>query len=162
MSGLVWSVILVSVLAKVIRFSLPKDSNITKYVSLFFSLCLTAVIALPFADIIGGVGEMENWFFFAENSGGKESYEDIFEGTLDGALSPSTEEYVRTFLSKNYGISSENAAIDVEILVEGDVIVLRRVSILLSGGAMLSDTGEITRALEEKLLCEVVISVDID
>lgn len=162
MSGFVWSVILVSVLAKVIRFSLPKDSNITKYVSLFFSLCLTAVIALPFTDIIGGVGEMENWFAFAEDDGGKENYENMFESTLDGALSPSIEEYIRTFLSQNYGISSENVAIDVDILIEGDVIVLRRVSILLSGGAVFANTGEMTRMLEEKLLCEVVISVDID
>lgn len=161
MSGFVWSVILVSVLAKVIRFSMPKDSNLTKYVSLFFSLCLTAVIALPFTDVISGAYEMDNWFAFAEDNSGKESYEDIFDSTLDGVLTPSTEEYIRTFLLRNYGVSSDDAVIDVELSVNGDVVLLKRVSIMLRGYAVLSDTGEMSRRLEELLLCEVVISVDV-
>ena len=161
MSGFVWSVILVSVLAKVIRFSMPKDSNLTKYVSLFFSLCLTAVIALPFTDVISGAYEMDNWFAFAEDNSGKESYEDIFDSTLDGVLTPSTEEYIRTFLLRNYGVSYDDAVIDVELSVDGDVVLLKRVSIMLRGYAVLSDTGEMSRRLEELLLCEVVISVDV-
>lgn len=162
MSGLVWSVILVSVLAKVIRFSLPKEGNITKYVSLFFSLCLTAVIALPFADITGSVGEVKNWFAFADESVDKENYEEMFESTLDGALSLSAEEYIRVFLSENYGIASENADVRIEFLIDGDVIAIRKVNIWLTGSAVFANTGEMTRKLEEKLLCEVVISVDID
>lgn len=159
MNGYLPSIIAVSVLARLIKFALPKDSSLDKYSSFFISLCITAVIAVPAIQIIDSISEIEINTDKSENI--ESEYSEIFGEYISEALYPSVEEYVYKVLYENFSVPRENAEVFIRFNTSGDVISLEQILIFLKGNSIFANTGAISLYFEEKFLCPVDVSVDI-
>lgn len=159
MQGMLTAIIVFSITARLIKFVLPDNSGIRKYASMLLGLCLTAVLAIPIADIVSGIGEIT---ISPPDIGSiEDDYSEIFDEYIADSLYPSVEEYIYRVLEEKFSIVREDAEVFIRFDTDGDVISLEQILIFLRGKAVFADTGAITDYFEEKLTCKTDVSVDI-
>jgi len=159
MQGFLPAVIAVSIFAKLIKFSLPKDSSITKYSSMLLGLCVTAIMIVPIVNAIDAISDIS--FSANEIESIEKDYSEIFEEHIAESLYPSVEEYIRKVLEERFSVPRENAEVFIRFSADGDVISLEQILIFLKAKSVFADTGAISHYFEEQFLCPVDVSVDI-
>lgn len=159
MNGYLSVIIGSTIFAKFLKFSLPKESPISKYLFVFLNLCISASLILPIAEVIDLVSSFEIPKY--EESAIEKDYSEIFEEEISEILYPSVEEYIRKTLYEKFHINDENCEIFIRFNTSGDVISLEQILIFLKGEAIFADTGAISLYFEERFLCPIDISVDI-
>ncbi len=157
--GFLPAVIAASIFARIIKFALPQNSDITKYSSVFISICLTAILIIPSAKIINAISEFNVDIDLKTES--ESDYSEIFGEEIANQLYPSVETYVYDTLESSFLIKRESAEVHISFDTTGDVIAIAKLTILLKNSAVFADTASISRFFEEKLLCPVDVSVDL-
>lgn len=159
MNGYLSIIIGSTICAKILKFTLPKENPISKYLFIFLNLCITASLILPIVEVINLASELEIPKY--EESAIENDYSEIFEEEISEILYPSVEEYISKTLYEKFHINNENCEIFIRFNTSGDVISLEQILIFLKGEAVFADTGAISLYFEERFLCPIDVSVDI-
>lgn len=159
MQGMLTAIIAFSIIAKLIKFVLPSGGGLKKYASMLLGLSLTAVLAIPVANIVKSIGEIT---LSPPDIGNiEDDYSEIFDEYIAESLYPSVEEYIYRVLNEKFSVAREDAEVFIKFNTDGDVISLDQILIFLRGNAVFANTGAITDYFEEKLTCRTDVSVDI-
>ena len=134
---------------------LPRESTegMRKLFRFLLSLCVLLLLLTPFLRFV----RQGDALFSGEISfekGELEDYEQIFADTLQAQSTKDLEEGLYSLLQSEYGIDEEDCSITVALGADG---ALQRVSVFLSGKAILQDPIKIERALQERLKCTVEV-----
>ena len=84
----------------------------------------------------------------------QEKYQAVFENALAEGSEMLLTEGISDFLNTEFGIDAAHATVRTELTADGN---LQKVSVTLSGSALLKNPDEISKALEEKLSCKVEV-----
>ncbi len=89
-----------------------------------------------------------------QNTAPQEAYQTVFENAVSVGSAQLLCEGVSHFLSTEFGIDKAHATVQALFSEDG---TLQTVSVRLSGGALLTNPDEISKALAEKLACRVEV-----
>ena len=144
----------VCVAAAIVELLLPGEGRGGTRMLLRLLVVLTVLILIlsPLFSFLQGA-DPENVVGIFENEVSDSSYyEDVFYSTVAKGSAADLSSGISALLAREYGISHENARVLVEL--DGDGALLR-VSVYLSGEALLVDPQMIEDMLRDKLSCEV-------
>lgn len=146
----------VCVAAAIVELLLPGEGNggTRALLRLLVVLTVLVLILLPLFSFLQDANPEDVAGLFEEEEGELAYYEDVFYSTVTNGSAADLSLGISGWLTREYGVSRENARVLVELDGEG---ALWRVSVYLSGEALLIDPQMIEDALEEKLLCEVTV-----
>lgn len=146
----------VCVAAAIVELLLPGEGHGGTKVLLRLLVVLTVLVLIlsPLFSFLKSTNPEDVTGLFEEEAGNSSYYEDIFYSTVASGSAADLSQGLSEWLMREYGISRENARVLVELDDEG---ALLRVSVYLSGEALLIDPQMIEDALEKKLLCDVTV-----
>lgn len=146
----------VCVAAAIVELLLPGEGRSGTKVMLRLLVVLTVLAAIlsPLFSFLKNTDPEDVVGVFEEEAGDLSYYEDVFYSTVARGSAADLSLGISEWLTREYGISHENARVLAELDGEG---ALLRVSVYLSGKALLIDPQMIEDALEEKLSCDVSV-----
>lgn len=155
MSGAILALLGVSLAASLGELLLPGDEGkgTKRFLRILVSLAVLLLLLRPFLSFLGSA----EGFFEGEVGAIGAPDTDYSEVLQDAVARRSKEELaagLRDFLQQQFGIEREDAEVIVSLEKDGS---LRRVSVILSGKALLTDPDEIEAAIVELLGCEVEV-----
>ena len=146
----------VCVAAAIVELLLPGEGHGGTKVLLRLLVVLTVLVLvlLPLFSFLQDANPEDVAGLFEDEATDSTYYEGIFHSTVASGSAADLSQGLLEWLTREYGISRENARVLVELDDEG---ALLRVSVYLSGEALLIDPQMIEDALEKKLLCDVTV-----
>lgn len=153
-------VVLTALFGGICEELLPESSGIRPHLKLVTGLCVLLVLVLPMKDAITAIGSFAGRLdlgVLLENEESKESYEEIFEGTLSRFSEEELGRHLGTLIAKRFDLSEGDCRAVVRLDLEGKA---SSVLVLLSGEAILSDPYKIEAYVNELLSCPCDVAVE--
>ena len=122
---------------------------------LMTALAVLLVIATPLTGFLEENGNLSLEDVAGETEAAlQEKYQAEFENAVASGSASLLTAGISDFRAAEFGIDEANATVRAELAADG---TLQRVSVRLSGSALLKDPDEIGKALTEKLSCKVEV-----
>lgn len=145
------SILIVSAVTAVLGI-LPTDERLRRTVSFALSLTVLSTVLLPLPTLLGHLDGFSDVLSELESEG--EASTDWLEGETLAA----TADGIRSYLVEEYGLKEDEIAVSVEGDLIDSTVILRRITLRVTGRAAAADIPGIVRALEKDTgaKCEVI------
>ncbi len=145
------AILIVSAVTAVLGI-LPTDERLRKTVSFALSLTVLGAVLLPLPTLLG---RMEG---FSDILSELESEGEASTDWLEGETLAATAEGIRRYLIEEYDLADSEIAVTVEGDLISGTVILRRITLSVTGRAAAADIPGIVRALESDTgaECEVI------
>lgn len=145
------AILIVSAVTAVLGL-LPTDERLRKSVSFALSLAVLGTVLLPLPTLLGRIDGFSDILAELESEG--EASADWLEGETLAA----TAEGIRRYLVEEYDLRESEIAVTVEGDLITGTVILRRVTLAVTGRAATADIPRIVKALEADTgaECEVI------
>ena len=155
MSASVFSLLAVALAASLAELLLPGDEGkgTKRFLKILVSLAVLLLLLRPFLGFLDSAQE-----FFKGDIGEITTTEADYNALFDEAIAARSKQELENrlygFLQQQFSIEREDAHVAVSLHKDGS---LHRVSVILSGKALLTDPALIEAALADLLHCEVEV-----
>ena len=147
----------VALAAAIIELLIPGEEKNGTRQFLHFLTALTVLLLLlhPFLSFLGNAdGFLKGEIEWEEGETARADFEQRFSEAVAAQSAVQLKEGLQDLLHEEYGIAHEDCSIAVELDEDGQP---ERISVFLSGEALLQDPQAICDALEKRLNCDVEV-----
>ena len=154
MKAYILSVVGASLAAALIILLTPdgKGGGILKHVKLLTSLALLCVIINPFLSFVKSLSETNFDNFKDEilkDVNESDPYESILYESLSKMSADELKKELKNRISENFGIDVGNLEVNAEYTIEENTVSFKRITVILSGGAIFKNPYDIEAYVKE-------------
>jgi len=154
MKAYILSVVGASLAAALIILLTPdgKGGGILKHVKLLTSLALLCVIINPFLSFVKSLSETNFDNFKDEilkDVNESDPYESILYESLSKMSADELEKELKNRICENFGIDGGNLEVNAEYTIEENTFSFKRITVILSGGAIFKNPYDIEAYVKE-------------
>lgn len=153
------SVVCAAITVGIIAALVPEGEGggLRRYVGLIGALCVVAILISPVRQVLDFFGGLSAKALNITSEQSAEMYEDEYKKYLQSLGERELSESIAEAICDKFDIQRRLCHVKAEIYRYDDVAEVGRVTVILSGSALLRDPYEIERFVADMLKCECTV-----